>query len=752
MRVRDARLPLVALVSWLTILLAIFHPAVALAVLAVAGLAIAAVLARGLWSTYRTTLTALWVMAALALMVTSAHHTLRTPDVLVEPEAGSSQHLVVVTDRTIAEGERFVGVRILEANNTPVARVSATLFFEPSSQRLAPGTTLEVVGDIVPAGRMDVHAWRIFASEMSIHTSAPPLLAGADAMREAFLERSLGLGGDGGALLPGLALGDTQGISASLEADMRAAALAHLVAVSGANCALVVGIAVAITALLGGGVRSRFVVGVVTLVGFVILVTPEPSVVRAAVMATIALAAVVWGRPSAGLAVLALTVWILLLANPWRAVEFAFALSVAATAGIVLGLEPAAHALSRVMPQWLAWFVGLPLVAQLAVQPIIILLRPTLPTYGIPANLLAAPFVPLVTVSGLVGSVSEPVAPAVSELAARIGWWPSTAIAAIARAVSLAPMTELPWISGAVGVAAATAVSAAVWWAMRQRRPGWGLLGAAGIVAVVSGSVIAPPLVTRLAVPHQWQIAQCDVGQGDAVVVRSAERVMVIDTGDNERLLRDCLTVLGLSQIDLLLLTHFDRDHVGQTGVFHGRVGTVLTGPVDNDDDRRRLSDLRSAGADIRSVWAGDRVRFGDHLLHIIWPTRQPLGAPGNDSSVVVWAEPLKPTGLSLLALGDLGERTQTMLRERLPERSVDVLKVSHHGSASQSDALYRDVHAPIALIGVGADNDYGHPAPSLLSLLESLGTNVLRSDELGTLTLSRDSAGVVQLWSERGR
>jgi len=92
------------------------------------------------------------------------------------------------------------------------------------------------------------------------------------------------------------------------------------------------------------------------------------------------------------------------------------------------------------------------------------------------------------------------------------------------------------------------------------------------------------------------------------------------------------------------------------------------------------------------------------------------------------------------------------MLRERLRGMPVDVVKVSHHGSASQSDALYRDVHAPIALIGVGADNDYGHPAPSLLSLLESLRTTVLRSDELGTLTLSRDSAGVVQLWSERGR
>ena len=752
MAMRDLRLPLVALVSWVTILVAIAHLTVAIVIITLGGLAISVLVFTGRWRRHRGAVTALWVMAALALVATSAHHALRTPDALTDPAGAESVRLVVVNDTTIAEGDRFAGVRILQAGDTPVARVSATLFFEPSSKRLPPGTTLSIVGDISPTQAMDVKAWRFFASEMDILAPAPAVLAGADAMRKAFLERSLGLGGDGGALLPGLALGDTQGVSASLEADMRAAALAHLVAVSGANCALVVGIAVALTALLGGGVRTRFVVGVLTLAGFVILVTPEPSVVRAAVMASIALAAVVWGRPSAGLAVLALTVWILLLADPWRAVEFAFVLSVAATAGIVLGLEPAATALSRLMPRWLAWFVGLPLVAQLAVQPIIILLRPTLPTYGIAANVLAAPFVPFVTVSGLVGSVSEPLAPAVSELAARIGWWPSSAIAAIARAVSLAPLTELPWVGGLAGVAAATALSVTLWWAMRSRYPGLGLIGASVIVAVVSGSVMAPPLVNRLSVPSQWQIAQCDVGQGDAIVLRSGGKVMVIDTGDSERLLRDCLTVLGLGRIDVLMLSHFDRDHVGQTGVFHGRVDTVLTGPVDNDEDRRRLDDLQRAGAAIQPVRAGESIEFGDHLLHIIWPTNQPLASPGNDSSVVVWAQPMSPAAVSLLSLGDLGERTQTMLRERLGGVSVDVVKVSHHGSASQSEALYRDLQAPIALIGVGADNDYGHPAESVLALLASHGTTVLRSDQLGTLTLNRDSAGRLQLWSEHGR
>ena len=393
---RDLRLPLVALVSWVTILVAIAHLTVAIVIITLGGLAISVLVFTGRWRRHRGAVTALWVMAALALVATSAHHALRTPDALTDPAGAESVRLVVVNDTTIAEGDRrLAGVRILQAGDTPVARVSATLFFEPSSKRLPPGTTLSIVGDISPTQAMDVKAWRFFASEMDILAPAPAVLAGADAMRKAFLERSLGLGGDGGALLPGLALGDTQGVSASLEADMRAAALAHLVAVSGANCALVVGIAVCPDRATGWWCAHAFCGGCAHSRGLCHFGHPGAQCGSRCGDGEYCGWRVVWGRPSAGLAVLALTVWILLLADPWRAVEFAFVLSVAATAGIVLGLEPAATALSRLMPRWLAWFVGLPLVAQLAVQPIIILLRPTLPTYGIAANVLAAPFVPV---------------------------------------------------------------------------------------------------------------------------------------------------------------------------------------------------------------------------------------------------------------------------------------------------------------------------------------------------------------------
>lgn len=750
MSLRDYRLPALAVASWAQVLVAVASP--------LAGLLVALGLGALLGIVWITRpdlrglrlLTAVWTLSLLALVSTLAHHLLRQPEVLTSVEAVPGQSFALVTEKTLAPGDRFVPVFLEVVNGQGMSSVPASLHLPPSDVRLPPGTRLAVEGTATAETRMSARAWRIFATDTVVVEHAHPVLAGADAMRESFLARSVALGGDGGALLPGLALGDTQGVSESLESDMRRSALAHLVAVSGANCALVVGMAVVITAVSGGGIRARLIVGVATLVGFVVLVTPEPSVIRAAVMASIALVAIALGRPHQGLGVLSLTVWLLLLLDPWRSVEFAFVLSVAATAGIVLGLDPMARLLSRVMPEWLAWITALPLVAQLAVQPVVVLLRPTLSLWGVPANMLATPFVPLVTVSGLVGSISAPVAPWLSSLAAHAGWWPSSAIAAIARATANAPLTELPWWTGAAGFAAAAVSTGLVWWAVFRPRPARALWASAALVAAVSGSVLAPQWVVRVAIPSNWQIAQCDVGQGDALIVRIPRAVIAIDTGDDEARMRRCLTMLGVSHVDYLVLTHFDRDHVGQSQVFHGMVDTVLTGPTDNDDDERRLRDLARAGAHVVEVRAGDVIDLEEYALHVIWPTIQPLGEPGNDSSVVVWVEPTSVEGLSMLALGDVGEKTQSMLRARLPDSRVDVVKVSHHGSASQSPGLYGDVRPTVALIGVGAGNDYGHPAPSLLETLNTLGAHIVRSDQHGLVTLHRGDLGAIELWTER--
>jgi competence protein ComEC len=732
--------------TWLVTLLGLSHEYVP--VLILVGIGVALTIVRQLRGTIPQSIWAIVGLTAVAALSILAHQPLRYPEPLTNHQ-GDTVTLTAVTGATLTHQSRHVRASIVRVGDQRVFGAAAMVFLEPPEGRLPPGTRIDITGEVVKNGRYDSRAWLIFAEEWDIVGAAPELVAAADRMRATFLGHALSRGGDGGALLPGLSLGDTQAVSQSLTHAMRVSSLSHLVAVSGANCALVVGIAILITTMLGGGLWWRVGVGLVTLAGFVLLVSPEPSVIHAAVMASITLVAIATGRPHGGLHALSLTTWLLLLQDPWRAVDIALILSVAATAGIVLGLVPVGKFLARFLPAWLALPIALPLVAQLAVLPFLVLLTPVLPTYGVVANLLAAPFVPLVTLSGLLGAVAGSFAPSLGSFFAAVGWYPASAIAAIARSVSIAPLRDVEWLPGVWGFVSAATLSAGLWWAMVSTRPLYGAMVAAITVTLIFLTAELPRVVSALAKPSQWQIAQCDVGQGDAVVINTEAGAVLLDTGDDERKLRECLKLLGVSRLRYLVLTHFDIDHMGQAPILAGRVDTVLSGPPDNDLDRALLRELNDAGATVLEVARGDSAKLGDYTLEVLWPLSSPIGKPGNDSSVVILLVPHAEDTLSFLGLGDLGERAQLMLMPRLADRKVDVVKVSHHGSRDQLPALYRQLDADVGLIGVGSDNRYDHPTEQTLQMLQSVGTMPIRSDERGTITLHRSEQGI-ELWSVR--
>src|SRR5690606_18057368 len=141
----------------------------------------------------------------------------------------------------------------------------------------------------------------------------------------------------------------------------------------------------------------------------------------------------------------------------------------------------------------------------------------------------------------------------------------------------------------------------------------------------------------------------------------------------------------------------------------------------------------------------------GDWRWRVIWPP--PRGtAPGNEASVALVVEPTRPCRcLSAALLGDLGETAQLRMLGAATLPAVDVVKVSHHGSADQSPAVYAALGAAAGLIGVGADNDYGHPTDRLLGILAASGTVPLRTDEHGLILLAPgDEPGEVDVWTGR--
>lgn len=602
-----------------------------------------------------------------------------------------------------------------------------------------------------PAAVMWIVTWWSTA-QVGYHRSTEEANAWAEVIHRSFIERASRWPGDAGQLVPGLVLGNTDGITESLAEAMRVTSLTHLMAVSGSNCAIVVGLAFGVAALLKAPLFARVLVAFVTLAGFVTLVGPEPSVIRSALMAGIGLLALLWGRPAAGVTALCAAIIVALAIDPTMSHSIGFALSVTATLGLLVLGQPIATTLTRWLPSPVALALAIPLSAAIACQPIILVMSPYLPTYGIVANILAEPLVSIATVCGMLAVVLAPIpflADGLLWIATAAAWL----IAEIARTLASFPGARIPWPAGWMGVVCATTVSfgASLAVTVRWRRAGL-VIAAVASVAGLSMTVGAGRIAWASA-PADWSWAQCDVGQGDAVVIRSAGMVALIDTGRTEPPLRECLRTLGVDRIDLLVLTHFDIDHVGGYGVVLGSVKTVLHGPADGIADEVILDRLRENGAKLVDAERGMTGSLGQLSWRVLWPSPTTQRDPGNPSSITLLVTPgptCDSTCVSGLDLGDLPAAEQSMLLALGGLSPVDVVKVSHHGSRDQDPDLYRRVHAIVGLIGVGAENDYGHPTADSLDMLAGTGTSVVRSDLNGISLVWRTTAGDLRVWRER--
>jgi len=761
----DLRLLPVAATAWLGAGAAVAAPANGWTLVVAVGLwAVAVVLAVvRLPGSWRGVIVLALAGGALAVTSVVAQSGVRSPPILNEAaHAGRTVELIVAVSGRSVDG-RIAGTaesaRI--AGSTAGLAAPVLLFGQPGDDAIRGaqiGSLLRVTGTVQAAEPGEDVAFLVFVRAEAERAGAPPaLLAAADRVRHDFRSAASGLPGDGGALLPGLAIGDTSSVSATLGDALKTASLSHLTAVSGANCAIVVGLALAIGAAAGLPRLARLAVAALVLAGFVVVVTPEPSVIRAAVMAVVALIALATGRAARGFPLLCVAVVVLLTTDPWLSRSYGFALSVLATAGLLLLARPLAEVMTRWLPRGLALVLAVPLAAQLACQPVLLMLNPSLPLYGVAANLLAEPAAAPVTVLGLIACVTAPVFPPLATVISAIAWVPASWIAAVATFFAGLPGARAPWPTGVPGILLLSALTVAALVAAlggvppRVRRAARAGLVVAfvGYLATLAGSQVIEN-VTR---PADWEFALCDVGQGDATVIRSLGAIALDDTGREPARLQHCLDELGISHIDLLVLTHYDLDHVGGVSAVYGKVDRVLIGPPSDPGDVRIASDLMANGAEVDQVSRGESGMLGELRWDVLWPP--PRGVePGNPASVtiqVTGAGACAHGCLSGILLGDLGEDSQARLLGTGQVRPVDVVKVAHHGSADQSARLYEALHATVGLIGVGAGNDYGHPTAKLLGILAAVGTRPLRTDLDGlTLVAPGVRAGDIRVWTEK--
>ena len=669
--------------------------------------------------------------------------------------------------------------------------------------RWGPGTRLRVTAKLTaePAANVSAYTASPFALRQ-LHSDGLDTTLGsaAAAFRALLVEHASEV--PEAELVPGFAVGDTSLVPEALGDLMLESSLSHLTAVSGSNTGLVIATMTWCVSRLGAGRRLRALAAGAALTAFVVVVGPDSSVLRAAVMAAVLLVSAFGGRRSTALPALGLAILALLAFDPWQALQAGFALSVAATLGILLFAAPTSHWLRRRfrLPRILALPFSVALAAQFSCGPLLLLLQPGVPAVGVLANIVAAPAAPLGTGLGLIAAILGPISPGAAMLAIRAASWPASWVAATAEICAALPAGRWNWPQGWPGAILLTVCHLALFvaWALATGRIGlpsgarvklrqpWqprsrtplqirvtiAVLTSVALTVFASVTLLYP-LAKQLATPANWLLVACDVGQGDALLARDPDvpdEVILIDTGDEPEALERCLTDFGVRRISLLVLTHDDRDHVGAIASVLSRVDAALIAPTvvgEHTEQRAVVRALTEAGVPFQVGSAGSAsgagsagggaARDAENGAGLAWltlaPPRDALLTETNAASLVLL---LEVDGHRALLLADTGYEEQSALLRDVDASAwlagIDVVKVAHHGSRDQEATLYERIGADWGLVSVGADNRYGHPNSETLGVLARAGTRALRTDSFGSVALVRQPDGTLAAWAERGQ
>ncbi len=561
-----------------------------------------------------------------------------------------------------------------------------------------------------------------------------------------------------GALLAGLLLGERTTLPRETDEAFRAAGVYHVLAVSGANVALVAVTAFGALTLLGVPRRATLLGTGAALVGFALVVGGEPSVLRATAMGLLLLGAGLVERDSALMNAVALAGLGLLAFRPADLWDPGFQLSFAATAGIAHLAPPLFDWLGRLeawpgrpgipvsergAPRWLAAGLAVSVAAQAAVAPLMLLHFNQLSLIGVAANLAVVPLAGLATTLGMLALGLQALHDWLATPVWSVLWAGLVLQRAAAWAAAQAPMAL-------VHLPAPPLLAALAWYGALALAP--------RVAASRPARWLAPGLLVLALALSSWpwvrpgdgrlRVVFLDVGQGDAALVELPDGPrLLVDAGSGgpgrldvgARVLSPYLWNRAIRRLDAVAATHPDLDHAGGLAAVlrHFRVGEVWDAA---GADALGTVATRStlAGVPRRVLATGDRVRLGEALVTVLGPDGA-AAASRNEASLVLR---LDWRGVSVLLTGDLGaEGERRLLAGGAPLRAL-VLKVGHHGSRfASSGEFLRAVSPRVAVVSVGGRNPFGHPSPAALERLGAAGARVYRTDRDGAVIVEADGS-----------
>lgn len=675
-----------------------------------------------------------------------------------------------------------------------------------TGDRLALRSRLRRVTSFGNFGELDWAAYNgrrgIFATAYAWNDGDVDVLPQADGLverlRRRFSEACERTGGQGAEILEALVIGDRTGISRDTSDAVRDAGLAHFLAISGSHMALIVALVVAVVRGLAfrstwllvrfDVLRAAAVLASVAVVAYATLSGGGVSVARSVLMALAAMAALWRGRPGDDLRALGGSAIVLALAMPGVGEEAGFQLSYLAVAALILDARRRREARREAMkkaaagqpggpPQFgdaAGTFPGAPsstlsaggetapsiairvrhalfeaarltLVCWLVTSPIVAHHFQRISLVAPLANLLAAPLVSAIVVSGIGGLALLPASEAAGSMMVTIGAALSAAVVELSRWCGSLPLAATT--TPAPGLALVAALTSFALAALLPPRP-WrsGLLA---VLAIVSVLLVASGLHDRYRT-DRLDVWFASVGQGDAAVVRlPGGRVLVIDQGPPGRgrmVVGPLLRRAWIGRVDVLVASHVQSDHSGAMPEILGDfdVGEVWLpdGPCDVTAARGIVAAAEQSGVPLRriSVSGGTSPAAPESTasdagasVAVLGPASGTGACNDNDQSIVL---SVAFAGRRVLFTGDVeaaGEARLTLIEDI----RADVLKVPHHGSRTSSSAALLDAVRPsLAIASLGVDNQFRFPAPDVVARYEQRGIRFLRTDHDGAVHL----------------
>ncbi len=523
-------------------------------------------------------------------------------------------------------------------------------------------------------------------------------------------------------IIRGVVLGNDQNLPPILKENMRISGLSHLTAVSGAHMSLVIGVVLTVL-----GRRKPKLTGSVALfllVQLMLLVGGQASVYRAGIMGALVIGALILRRRADAIPLLAITVIICSFLLPDMARSLGFRLSVVATFAIVVFANWFSLYLEQIIPYLFAQLISVPLIAGIATMPFIFAIQPKISLFTVFANMVVAPVIVPLTLGGLFAAVSSVIFPclvtpllAICEFSA---WW----IVSVANFIgNIFPIFSTPLVF-VLNLLFLGGLIVSVRIIKKWRSYNFSVLFTpVFIIRLLILLIIIILLIfslyfvsgKRVVKADDWEIIQCDVGQGSALLARKQEQTVLVDVGPQNGYIGKCLRNAGVQKIDLLILSHFDLDHVGALSQVLKQIVVsqvwVSENPYPSYNSVPIIQNLRKRNIPLR------RVRAGAHFanwLEIISPNSPAVTTESiNDDSLVVRIYTLN---FKTLVLSDVSREVQNKILWENKWSKIDVVVVAHHGSRSQSLQLASRIQPKISLFSTGK-NSYGHPTKTALRI-----------------------------------